>query len=321
MIPTQLPVLRGLSIFFKVTLPRLGFRWELRRSGELKIGLWRKRLGTSKKPHPKRLIFVPGFGDSAISWLSVLGILLPKLSRQFDEVVLLDFPGFTGFLSRERAFHSFDLLLGATQDILDSLRPHTVVGHSLGAWIVADYAAQCGEGERPKKANRFYRGPERVILGDPAGVFESEEKMRHWERKFRDTETAGFANYRPELFASEPFYFRFMAHEFEAFLKREEIVQFMHSIREDHLLEEKLHRIRSRVFLFWGELDTLSPPAVAAVWMKGLPPIAEPKAFSIERAGHSPHLERPAVTAKMLGMIFRDDAAALSGRQEWRALG
>jgi pimeloyl-ACP methyl ester carboxylesterase len=126
-------LLRPVHAVIEFALKKAGFRWELRRQGDQKIGLWRKAL-RERPPgaRPARLVWIPGFGDTPVSWLSVLGPLMPLLRKRFDEVVLVDFPGYAGFLSREKPFASIDLLIQSLGDVLDSLEPRVVAGQSLG---------------------------------------------------------------------------------------------------------------------------------------------------------------------------------------------
>src|SRR5207248_3035392 len=123
------------------------YQWESCSFGDLKIGLWRRKIRQS--PNPRRFVLVPGFGDTTASWSWVLLTMRSVLDRDFDEVVLLDFPGVAGKLAGEKYFHSMDLLVEAVRSVLDGLEPHTIVGHSLGGWLAAGYACACGAGDRP----------------------------------------------------------------------------------------------------------------------------------------------------------------------------
>src|SRR5437016_1196780 len=108
----EISAVQGLHFIAKGVLKTAGFRWEIRRSGDMKLGYWRKslRVRNSKSPYPKRFVLIPGFGDTPLSWHLVITLLLPVLKRNFDEIVLLDFPGFGGFLSREKSFPSMDFM-------------------------------------------------------------------------------------------------------------------------------------------------------------------------------------------------------------------
>src|SRR5436853_6239182 len=81
-----------------------GVRCELRRVGEWQVGLWRKRLRPSlggDAAAGRRVLLVPGLGDSPISWVATLAPLVPLLARRHDEIVALDLPGYNGLLAEE----------------------------------------------------------------------------------------------------------------------------------------------------------------------------------------------------------------------------
>jgi pimeloyl-ACP methyl ester carboxylesterase len=345
-------ILRGLGLSTQKSLHLVGtgalwaagFRWELRRAGEQKIGLWRKNWADDTRRSerraygktPRRLVVIPGFGDTPLSWVPVLAMLRPVNRRQFDEVVFFDFPGFSGFLSNHPAFPSFDLLLESTFDTLDSLRPTAILGHSLGGWLASSYAIACGKKRRPSKTSqRAYSGPEKLILVDPGGAFEDQERRKEWKDLFRSAMERGFEALRPHVFGREPFWFRFLGSEFTRFLSQAEILDFMNSVDERHLVENELHEIQCPTWILWGELDSMMPASAASVWMKringewnasrqmpsgGVPEGGEPKARAvvIRGAGHSPQLERPAATAALLGQVLSGQQPHPWGARWWK---
>src|SRR4051812_14911606 len=92
-----IPILKYAHQAAAHAMRRAGYRWEPRRSGELQLGLWRKewkRASGIKSHAPKRFVLVPGFGDTPMSWLLILGLLRPILRKNFDEIVMVDFPGY-----------------------------------------------------------------------------------------------------------------------------------------------------------------------------------------------------------------------------------
>src|SRR5690348_3378109 len=86
--------LRTLHWVAKAVYRAQGYRWEIRRNGEIKLGYWRKTLRKKdqRSPYPKRFVLVPGFGDTQLSWYWVVLLLQPVLARHYDELILLDFP-------------------------------------------------------------------------------------------------------------------------------------------------------------------------------------------------------------------------------------
>ena len=318
----KFPILAGLHATTRFAFKLAGYKWELRRSGELELGLWRIKMGRGKKANPKRFVLVPGFGDSSFSWLAVLALLRPVLQSKYDEVVLVDFPGFAGFQSKKTAFPSMDLLLGALGDCLDSLRPHTIMGHSLGGWLTATYAVNCGEGTRA--TTRKYSGPEMIILVDPSGAFGSDEERKVFSDLFRGTVESGFETIRCKLFTKEPMWFPLVAREAGEFLGAPEISAFLHSIREDHVVQPRLKHIRARVWLLWGEDDVLVPADWHTTWLSALKTSPTDdllaQAVLIRGAGHSVHIEKPAVVAAAVTQMLLGKTPHDLGKRWWKVV-
>ncbi|MEO5969212.1 MAG: alpha/beta hydrolase [Bdellovibrionia bacterium] len=297
-----------------------GYRWETRRSGDLKMGYWRRTLKTQdrKLPYPKRLVLLPGFGDSPLSWHVVMVLLSPVLKKEFDEVILFDFPGFGGVLTKEKAFPSADLMFAATCDALDSLKPHTLIGHSLGGWLAAHYAALCGNKERPKSNQLNYSGPSTLLLFCPSGIFPDIKTRIEFEDIFRRSQKGGFQSLRPYLFSKEPAWFGWVLPFLGDFLKREDIVQFLASFRMDHSLETMAGQIKANVWLIWGEKDLLVPPSCIPAWLQLLPHQTDQKpAVILRKIGHTPQLESAGVTAALIAQILSGRIPHRLGKRWW----
>jgi pimeloyl-ACP methyl ester carboxylesterase len=316
---SALPVLKSVHWAAAHAMRRAGYRWELRRSGELKIGLWRKKLQSGSH---RRLVLIPGFGDTPMSWIGVLTLLRSPLKKNYDEIILVDFPGFSGFLSHEKAFHSMELLKNTFFDVLDSLAPKTVMGHSLGGWLATLYAVECEEGLRPKTQTagpgKPYQRPENLILADPSGVFVDEAASNDLRDKFRKAldQEGGFNAIREHVFAREPFWIRWIANHFSDFFRSQEVARFVESFEPSHLIDEvRLEKIQSKVWLIWGEKDTLIPPTSIPLFLKKLNQQgARCRAILIKNAGHSPQLEAPAALAVVLGQVLTE---ASGGRAKY----
>ncbi len=327
----ELSVMKSLHLIGSGAMRAAGYQWELRRAGEQSMGLWRKNLrkkgeGVSRRG-PRRLVMIPGFGDTPLSWLPVLGLMRPVVRRRYDEVVLFDFPGFSGFLAEHPAFPSMDLLLESTFDALDSLRADTIIGHSLGGWLASAYAIACGKGQRPSRTSRrAYAGPAKLVLVDPGGTFEDNLKRESWERMFRDAMERGFEALRPHVFGKEPVWFRLLGSEVVRFITRKEILEFMNSVSESHLVGNDLHEITAETWIVWGENDTMMPASCAPVWAQkinsrgGDEDAPRAKAVIIRGSGHSPQLERPATTAALLGQILAGTEPHPLGMRWWKML-
>ncbi len=315
-LPSLLPtaILRGTHALAGLGLRRAGYRFELRRSGELKLGVWRKTLRptTQARKHlePRRFVVLPGWADSPLSWIGVLALIYPTLKKEFDEVVLVDFPGFHGFLSHEKCIAEMGLLIRATHDLLHSLQPHTILGHSLGGWLAAHYAGTVGRAAKSPKEGQLKRrekGPETLLLVNPSGAFGSEKKRLEWESFVQGLFKTGFSAYRGELFSKEPIWFKWVAPLFADFFERDDVRQFLESFREDHLPEPLLESVDARVYLLWGEDDRLIPPGFAQAWLELLEARPGKKAFfrSIQGTGHMPQIEKPWALSREIRKALR----------------
>lgn len=284
---------QGLRLLFEKT----GYEFEVRNRGDHKLGLWRYPFRKTPSAMPRRFVFVPGFGDTPLSWLPVFAPLVPVLRHQYDEIVLLDLPGFGGMLSSETPFESMASLEALVFHTLDSLRPHTLMGHSLGGWISGRYAVERDPSLQPKK----------LIIADPSGVFGGEESLQEFGRRFDEILEGGFAKLRPHVFGKEPIWFRFLANEFSHFVQVPEVTAFIRSIDRSYLLDDRLDQIRASVTLLWGDRDTLTPSAWGDLWLRGLTRTDSPaKLIWIKGSGHSPQIEKTAsvitvLTQELLG--------------------
>jgi pimeloyl-ACP methyl ester carboxylesterase len=275
----------------------LGFRFEVRRFGESRIGLLRWPLrklpaGTA----PRRIVFTPGFGDTPLSWWTILAALKPVLSRKADEVVLVDFPGYGGFLHEETAFDSVDELFRCYRETLSSLQPKILMGHSLGGWLSADYAIEA-ERKRPGSLDE-------LILIDPGGVVGTEEDKQNYRDLFTRATETGSRDLLGHVFARAPFWVTFFEDEFFHFLKAPEIRAFVASFEERHLLNDRLADLQAKTTVLWGDRDTMTPVLWIEKWMELLPHAEKRVGVLIKGCGHSPQIEKPGVVIALLTQIL-----------------
>ena len=308
-------------------LEQAGFRWELRRAGDLKLGLWRKKFNP-QGPAPlvalKRVVFLPGFGDTSLSWLGIISALMPLLKKDYDELVLFEFPGFLGPLSKDKPFESMEHLSTRVYEILDTLTPRTLIGHSLGGWLAALYTVECGSGKRLMKVS-----PRQLILINPGGVaedFADSQKLRMSLHEVFEDQENGTQRWRKLIFGKEPFWFPMFAPEIKAFLTRPETRAFVQSFGDEYLLMERLMHVDSEVRFIWGELDSLFPPELAQHWMKHLVSkrteqnLSAPFALVIRGVGHSPHLESAIKTTAALARVLKNSNEKQLHSRWWRVV-
>ncbi len=319
-------ILPSVHRLFEIGLRKAGFEYEVRRQGDLKIGIWKRTLSaTPNLTSPKRFVFIPGFLDTPLSWTFVLARVLPRLKNHYDEFAILDFPGFAGFLHRDRAFEDVEALTESAFDALDSLRPHALAGHSLGGYLAALYASQCGLSQRPRQENvkrQGYLGPEKLILAAPSGLFVSEEKELSFMERFREAVREGFPALRPYSFFKEPPGFDLIAAQFHSILLRDDIGAFIGSVNEKHSLKEYISALKCPTWLIWGEADKLVPTECTEAWQDAVSPEVRRATVLLKKCGHNPQIEKPFQMAQVLLKILRAQSPAefpeFSENRAWR---
>jgi pimeloyl-ACP methyl ester carboxylesterase len=274
--------------------------------GPGKIGLWRKPLRSRQHKNRNKgpFVLIPGFADSPLSWLPTITMLQSDLSRHFDELVLMEFPGFHGYLFNERCFESIDAMVQVSVSAMDALNPHTVMGHSLGGALAAHYAAIRGY-TYPNGTNL-----KQVILIAPSGVFVDRDFRTKIENRIRELVENGIEclrELRPSLLEKENRLHRLVG-ELMTFASQEEIRQFVRSFRDDHLLEPLLPQVKAHVDLIWGEKDSLIPPAVIPCWLSALKQTST-RIIELEGVGHAPQFEAPVKLTSVLSRLIQPVAA------------
>ena len=292
-------VYRGAQSAFQAPLKALGFTFERRRKGELGISLWRLRTKPKKSlVNPKRFVFIPGFGDSPVGWLGVLTLLMPKLRSEFDEIVFFDFPGFSGLYYGDPAFSDIDSFFEHGFQVLDNLHAHTVMGHSLGAWMATAYCVSFEAGKRGERAVK----PEKLIIASPPGSMSSEQCEIEWKSRFALALEGEYSEFVEHMFAKVPWLVRRNAKVMSWFFKKPEIRSFMESIRRDHLHREELASLPEKTFLLWGDKDEINFYRWNEEWVKYAPKSLQ--LITFPGVGHMIHLETPLRVAYMVSQIL-----------------
>src|SRR4051812_35502061 len=64
-----------------------GYQREIRRTGDLQLGYWRKTLKErdQRTPYPKRFVLIPGFRDTSWTGYLITRVLSPLFRRKYDE--------------------------------------------------------------------------------------------------------------------------------------------------------------------------------------------------------------------------------------------
>ena len=288
------------------------------------ISLWRRATSSRKASQhggdsERRLVFVPGFGDTPLSWIAVVALVARSRrfkKMAFDEIVLLEFPGYLGSNSQQSCIPDADRLIAATQSLLDDLKPTVLVGHSMGGFLAAHY---CANLERPRTSRTSnVSRPERVILFCPSGLAYIGKKKIEWQGTFENLyrgEVSDYVNKAIGAIGRHPL-FRFpltpIVRELGEFLSRKDVHAFLQSFDEKLELDQQVPKIQCPVSLYWGENDALIPFNLFKEWKRLLMKStsgSKLRSGSISGAGHGVQLDRPNAVAKLI----LDDLESVAG--------
>lgn len=241
-------------------------------------------------------IHVMGEGPALVffhgPWGLTWGPFLDALAERFT-VYAPEHPGTTPGLpdAISEVDTLWDLIL-CYDELLEHLRLDEVVlaGHSFGAMMACEVAAQ-----RSSRARR-------LVLIDPIGLWRDDAPVTNWmllgpqelpEHVFSNAESAG----AKALFT--------IPDDLEqAALARTRLTWAMGSTGKfiwpipDKGLKKRIHRIAATpTLLVWGEHDRLVPRVYAEEFARRL---TQTRTEIVKDAGHAPHLEQPAATARVV---------------------
>lgn len=177
-------------------------------------------------------------------------------------------------------------------ELFDRLELHTptLIGHSFGALVAAEYAAAVP------------RGVARIVLIDPVGLWRDEAPVRNW-MILSDAERSATLFHAPQSEAAK----RFFAVPTEVEARIDTVSQFVWAQActgkfvwpiADRGLKLRIHRIAAPALLVWGASDRIVAPSYADEFARR---ITGARIARIEQAGHLPHLEQPEAVAQAIG--------------------
>jgi pimeloyl-ACP methyl ester carboxylesterase len=242
-------------------------------TSEIEVGGSRIRLLTAGEGEP--LLYLHGAGDSG-SWLPVLTELAAD-----HTVHRPDLPGFTHSTPSDQIASVHDMAF-VMLDLLTELGIDTVklVGSSLGGWLAADMASI----EPGRVSHLVLIGPAglRPSGGHPADMF-----------VMTPPEIAAATWADPGLRAA--------ALDAVAALDDDQDAMLIHLRNRaataglgwnpyfhEPALRNRLHRIRAKTLVAWGEQDGLLPASLTEEWVAAVPG-AQSRRFT--PCGHLPHIE------------------------------
>jgi pimeloyl-ACP methyl ester carboxylesterase len=279
-----------------------GFQFEEFHQGDATFGLIRKII----RPGPRRLVLLPGFGDTPASWMLSFGFLRRKFMSAFDEILILDFPGYLGFSSQQPLVPSMAVLQSVVKTVCDANPPHTMIGHSLGGWLAAKYAQISGLSGR---------GVEHLVLIAPSGLTPEEERQGFGDFILEGQKISIEALLARVVYDPKP-YQVLLKDEFKAFYSKPELRDFIHSVKTSEFLDPEIPLGAARLSLIWGDADQFVPTQWMRHWIERYGPITD--AYLMVQTGHLPQLERPQTLAEVLLCSF--SLSKKSGGPNWKRL-
>ncbi len=222
------------------------------------------------------LVLVHGVGGDADQW----AFCLPGLARS-NRVIALDLLGFgrSDKPGIDYRIAGFVEVLGRFLAALDIPRA-SLLGHSLGGWIVASFALQ-----HPDRVDK-------LILNDAAGIDEGAVLIPI------DLNVSTCANIRKVFEAM--FHDRSLVQDalvelaYSLHLERgdgptiKSVLETLGDVREK--LDGTLERLRMQTLIVWGEHDAVTPVAMAHALHRQIP---NSQLRTIAACGHFPPIEKP----------------------------
>ncbi len=233
----------------------------------------------------KNVLFLHGLGTSSSTWIHVL----PHLAKKHN-VFAVDFPGF-GFsriTSGKPTFTIQELCETVEAFVMKTVRPpFTLIGHSLGGWIAAEYAI------------RHQANIARLVLINPAGIHHT--GIEETGRLFAIRNLKELYTLLNRLWWKYPWYFKLIAPAILADLRMRRVPELIETVAKGDFLNDRLQSLSIPVDLLWGKNDGVISAEVVEILKQTLPQL---RVSFIEKCGHVPQLERPQKVMEFLDEIL-----------------
>lgn len=266
---------------------RNGFQFEVVNQGDASFHLIRKRYREPVKDSlqaVRRLILVPGFGDTPGSWIPSFVFSRSELSKHFDEVIILDFPGYLGFLSTSSMVPSMAVLLSVMKTVCEANPPTVLAGHSLGGWLAA------------KTAQELNRPIEHLIVVSPSGLTPENERQAFGDL-IVNSQSVPLADLISRVIHNPKKYHHLLSDDFKTFYAKPEIREFVESVKPDQFVNPLKQFRAKKVSVVWGENDQFVPAHWLRHWVEHFGAYTD--AYVMKETGHLPQIERPKVFADL----------------------
>lgn len=283
-IPTQNQVLH---FILKHSFEASGFRFEEVKQGDALFYLIRKKIRHALPGLPlRRLVVIPGFGDTPASWMPIYGLMRRELVKNFDEIILIDFPGYSGFLSQKSLIPSMKLLRSAVKTICEANPPTVLIGHSLGGWLAARIAQELSQ------------PVEHLIVIAPSGLTPDEEERKTFGDFIINNQNLPL-DALLDLVLHQPGHLkRFINDDVKKFYNKKEVRDFVESVCHEDFVDCNTGFRAKKISAIWGESDQFVPSQWMRYWVEHYGDYLD--AYLLKATGHIPQLERPMVLAQVL---------------------
>jgi pimeloyl-ACP methyl ester carboxylesterase len=260
---------------------RLGFRSEFLESESCRLHLFQRY----NQNDARNILFIHGLGTSSSTWINIL----PSFLKLYN-VSCLDLPGYgfskitagDPFFSLQQMDHAVEHFVQSTQRL-----PIILIGHSLGGWLAARYAAK-----NPTSVHY-------LILINNAGIrYDGFEQQLD---AFTIMNVDDVRRLLQQMWFHYPWYFKPFTSSIYHTLSKKHVSRFVHSIKEEDLLNQSFSSLTMPLDVVWGTEDDLISKKSVDIMKQLTPNIKE---HFILRCGHVPQLERPRELASLLKAIF-----------------
>ncbi len=245
-------------------------------------------------------VHVRGAGPALVyfhgPWGLTWGPFLDALARRFT-VYAPEHPGTTPDEPEaiQHVDHLWDLVL-CYDELFErlALRDVVLVGHSFGAMVACEVAAQA-----PGRVTR-------LVLIDPIGLWRDDAPVINW-MLLSPQEMPAYVFQQPESDAAKAL-FAIPSDPEEGALARTRLTWAMGATGKfiwpipDKGLKKRIHRVSAPTLLVWGEADRLVPRAYAKEFAGRL---GDTRLEVVAGAGHAPQLEQPEATARAVQAFLK----------------
>lgn len=251
---------------------------------------------------PATLVLLHGLGTSSSTWTRVL----PGLAGACN-VLALDLPGFG--LSRVNAGSGFALFEELSEAVVAFVRQKTtqpilLLGHSLGGWLAAKFAADYPESVR------------HLLLVNNAGIL-CEDTVGQ-RTAFQVESVEDLRRLLDLIWFRYPWYFKPFYRAVLSDLRKRSVAEFVRSIRSENFLNSDLRKLTMDVSIIWGEQDKLISMRSVDIMKQSIP---RARVYLLNQCGHVPQLERPDEFVGIIREILRREMSTKNNSKSVAAPG